>query len=93
MWRPAGSLASKGWPCRRRARTILVLSDEVAEAVASGTFHIWSVVTADEAIELFTGVPAGEPDAEGQYPADSVYGRVMVQLEAFDRILTERGRA
>ena len=71
----------------------LVLSDEVAEAVASGTFHIWSVVTADEAIELFTGVPAGEPDAEGQYPADSVYGRVMVQLEAFDRILTERGRA
>ena len=71
----------------------LVLSDEVAEAVASGTFHIWSVVTADEAIELFTGVPAGEPDVEGQYPADSVYGRVMAQLEAFDRVLTERGRA
>ena len=71
----------------------LVLSDEVAEAIANGTFHMWSVATADEAIELFTGVPAGEPDAEGQYPAESVYGRVMVQLEAFDRILTERGRA
>ena len=38
-WRARGGRAGG-------VRDDLVLSDEVAEAVASGTFHIWSVVTA-----------------------------------------------
>ncbi len=46
----------------------------------------------DEEVELFTGVPVGVADAEGAYEADTVYGRVMAQLEAFDRILAERPR-
>lgn len=44
----------------------------------------------DEAIELFTGVAAGTPDAEGNYPADTIYGRVAEQLDAFDRALDQR---
>ena len=70
----------------------LVLPDEIAEAVAGGRFQVWSVETVEQAIELFTGVPAGEADAEGRYPSDSVYGRAFAQLEEFDRILTERER-
>ncbi len=69
----------------------LVLKQEVVDAVAAGQYHVWSVTTAAEALELLTGLPAGEPDAEGRYPADSVFGRAVAQLEAFDRALTERG--
>ncbi len=70
----------------------LILRDDVAEAVAAGRFHIWSVQTIEEAAELFMGLPAGEADAEGRYPAESVYGHVQTQLEAFDRALFERER-
>ena len=47
---------------------------------------------AAEALELLTGMPAGEPDADGRYPADSVFGRAMATLAEFDEILTERKR-
>ena len=41
---------------------------------------------------LFTGIPAGVPDAKGVFPADSVFGRAMATLAEFDEILTERKR-
>ena len=72
--------------------THVILRDELADAVADGQFHVWSVTRVEEAIELFMGRPAGEPDTDGTYPADSVFGLVMTQLEAFDRILAERER-
>lgn len=68
----------------------LVLRDDVTAAIAAGKFHLWSVATIDEAIELFTGTPAGVPDAKGNYPADTIYGRVAAQLTEFDTILTQR---
>jgi predicted ATP-dependent protease len=68
----------------------LVLRDEVRDAVAEGRFHLYSVSRAEEAIELFTGCPAGAMDAAGNYPADSVYGRVMARLTRFDTTLTAR---
>jgi predicted ATP-dependent protease len=68
----------------------LTLRDEVVDAVRAGQFHIWSVNTVDEAIALFTGVAVGEADEAGNYPADTVYARIMTRLSGFDRILTER---
>lgn len=68
----------------------LTVRDEVAEAIAAGQFHIWSVTTIEEAIALFTGVPAGAMDAKGNYPKGTVYERVVARLAEFDRILTER---
>lgn len=70
----------------------LVLREDVSEAIASGQFHIWSVATVEEAAELFMDRPVGEPDSEGRYPADTIYGRVLAELEAFDRALYERER-
>lgn len=58
----------------------LMLRDEVVEAVDAGLFHIWAVRTIDEGIELLTGVPAGLPDEAGNYPPDSVNGRVAATL-------------
>ena len=68
----------------------LVLRDDVAEAVADGRFHLWSVATVDEAIKVFTGIEAGMPGPDGAYPPDTVYGRVMNELQIFDHILAER---
>ena len=58
----------------------LMLDTEVVEAVRAGRFHIWPVRTIDEGIELLTGIPAGEPDASGAYPAGSVHALVQGHL-------------
>ena len=44
----------------------------------------------EEAIALFTGMPSGDMDAAGNYPPESVYGRVMARLTRFDTMLTAR---
>ena len=46
--------------------------DEVVAAVAAGTFHIYPIATIDEGIEVLTGIPAGLPNAKGQYPKGTV---------------------
>ena len=68
----------------------LVLDDHITEDIAAGRFHVYSAAHLDEAIELFTGIAAGVPDANGNYPADTIYGRVAAQLVEFDRALDER---
>ncbi|MEQ9121737.1 MAG: hypothetical protein RIM80_04120, partial [Alphaproteobacteria bacterium] len=70
----------------------LVLTAEVETAVREGKFSLYSVATIEDAVELFLGLPAGEADADGIYPPESVYGKVAARLEAFDRALTERQR-
>ncbi len=59
----------------------LMLSHEVVDAVKKGTFHIWSVRTIDEGIEILTGVYAGQANAEGEYPKESIHGKVGECLE------------
>ncbi|BDV43833.1 ATP-dependent protease [Geotalea uraniireducens] len=50
----------------------LMLKDEVVQAVQDGRFHIWSVESIDEGIEILTGVPAGQPQDDGGYPEGTV---------------------
>ena len=68
----------------------LVLRDEVHDAIAGGRFHLYSVARVEDAIELFSGLPVGEKDGAGNYPPESVYGRVMATLTRFDTMLTAR---
>jgi lon-related putative ATP-dependent protease len=58
----------------------LMLRRDVCMAAAAGKFHVWPVETVDEAVSLLTGFPAGDRDAEGRYPSDSVNGRVESRL-------------
>ncbi len=67
----------------------VTLRDPVAEAIAARQFNLWAVGHVDEAIELLTGIPAGETIG-GDYPAETIYGRVMARLEAYDRLLAAR---
>jgi len=58
----------------------LMLRHEVVEAVNAGQFHIYPMHTVDEAIELLTGIPAGERDEEGNFPEGSVNQLVEARL-------------
>lgn len=50
----------------------LSLSDEIVQAVKEKKFHIYSVSTIEEGIEILTGVPAGKKDKDGKFPAGTV---------------------
>lgn len=60
----------------------LMLRQDVRDAVADGKFHIYPVDHIDQGIELLTGVPAGEPDEEGNYPEGSINYRIVQRLDA-----------
>ena len=61
----------------------LMLDRRVIDAVTEGRFHIYAISTIDEALTLLTGLDAGVPDTLGQYPAESVNGRVAAKIEAW----------
>ncbi len=62
----------------------LMLRQEVVDAAAAGQFHIYAVSTIDEGITLLTGIPAGEADQDGDYPEDTINGRVVARLIELD---------
>jgi hypothetical protein len=45
--------------------------------------------TIEEALELLTGVAAGERDLDGTYPSDSVFGRAAQRLEEMAQAVAE----
>ncbi|OGI43432.1 MAG: ATP-dependent protease [Candidatus Muproteobacteria bacterium RBG_16_64_11] len=67
----------------------LMLRRDVIEACAAGKFHIYPVTTIDEGIELLTGMPAGERDANGLFPDGTVNQRVEVRL----MVMAEQARS
>ncbi len=58
----------------------LMLREEVVDAVRRGQFHLYSVKTIDEGIEVLTGVEAGERRDDGTYPEGSINFLVNKQL-------------
>ena len=46
----------------------LMLDEEAAAACAAGNFDVYAVETIHQALALLTGMPAGEPGADGNYP-------------------------
>ncbi|MCC6529286.1 MAG: AAA family ATPase [Pseudomonadales bacterium] len=71
----------------------LMLRQEVVDACRNGQFKIFAVETIDQGIALLTGVAAGQRDAEGRYPADSVNGRVEARLNRFAQQLQRKPQA
>ncbi len=70
----------------------LILRQEVLDAVGAGQFHLYAIEDVDQAIEILTGLSAGTPDAEGNYPADSLNGRVQARLRRFAELRRDFGR-
>ena len=70
----------------------LMLRRDVVAAAEEGTFRIWPIDTVDQGIELLTGIAAGEPDAEGNYPAGTLNQRIAARLDAFAAKAAELAR-
>ena len=64
----------------------LHLCDEVIEAVKNKQFHIYSISTIEEGIEILTGVPAGKKDKDGNFPAGTVNYLVEEKLRNYANI-------
>ncbi|MBI4191092.1 MAG: AAA family ATPase [Betaproteobacteria bacterium] len=58
----------------------LMLRGDVVQAVRDAKFSIYAIESIDQAIELLTGVAAGERDVAGNWPETSVNGRVARRL-------------
>ncbi|MEM6497584.1 MAG: Lon-insertion domain-containing protein, partial [Pseudomonadota bacterium] len=61
----------------------LMLRPDVVEAVEQGQFRVHSVEHIDQGIEILTGVKAGEPDDDGNWPPGTIYGMVEDKLSDF----------
>jgi predicted ATP-dependent protease len=59
----------------------LHLSDEVVAAVEDGKFHVWSVDSIYDGVELLTGVPAGKWDEEKGWTENSVFAACQDRLD------------
>jgi predicted ATP-dependent protease len=71
----------------------LMLRNDIVQAVQQGKFHIWSVSSIDEGIEVLTGVPAGQKGADGGYPAGSVNAIMVEKLREIHKKLKDVDKA
>jgi predicted ATP-dependent protease len=67
----------------------LMLRQDVVTAAESGAFHVYAVDTVDQALELLMDKPAGERDATGAFPPDSINGRIERRLKEWTNIQKE----
>jgi len=73
----------------------LMVRTDIVEAVKAGKFHVWGVDHVDKAIEILTGLPAGQRRKDGTFPPNSVHGRVEARLKAMAekaKALAEEGK-
>jgi lon-related putative ATP-dependent protease len=67
----------------------LMLKEEVVEAVQAGKFHIYSVRTIDEGIEVLTGLEAGSRLPDGTFKEETINFKVDNNLREMAEKLTE----
>lgn len=59
----------------------LMLNAKVREAIKKKRFTIYTVKSVDEALTLLTGTHPGLAGSDGEFPEDSLYGRVMARFK------------
>ena len=83
--RDRGLTGTQGVILPRRNADDLVLDPEVVTACRKRRFHVWTLDTIDEALEVLTGLPAGTPDPQGRYPEGTVMGRAQKRMAELSR--------
>ena len=61
----------------------LMLRYDVVEAIGQKAFALYPIHHVDEGLELLTGITAGTPDTEGNFPKESLNGRVVTKLVTY----------
>jgi lon-related putative ATP-dependent protease len=65
----------------------LMLNDKVINAVSKGLFHVWTVETIDEIIEIMTDKEVGKMQDDGSYPMGTFNYSVLEKLEEFTKTM------
>jgi predicted ATP-dependent protease len=68
-------------------RRLLMLRNDVVDAVRAGQFHIWTAETIDEGLALLTDREPGELNKQGVYPKGSVHRAVADRLAKYAVVL------
>src|SRR4029077_644943 len=71
----------------------LMLRRDVVAAAAEERFRIFPIETVDQGLALLTGVSAGEPGEDGNYPAGTINYRIAARLDAFAAKAAELARS
>ncbi len=90
--RVIGFTGQQGVIIPSRNRKNLMLRDDVLDSVRQGRFHVYAVDTVDEALELLTGLAAGERQPDGTYPEGTVNARVDARLRELGEAMRKFGR-
>ncbi len=87
-----GLTGKQGVIIPEKNRKSLMLKKEVVEAVENNNFNIYTITTADEGLELLTGIKAGELSEDGTFSEGSFNEKVLQKLKEFNEILSrEKG--
>jgi hypothetical protein len=70
-----------------------MLRRDIVAAAHQGTFLIYPIDTVDQGLELLTGIPAGQPEGDGAYPAGTLNHQIAARLDAFAAKAAELARA
>ncbi len=84
--REVGLTGSQGVIIPRTNVVNLTLRPDVADAVRDGRFHVWAIARVEEGLELLTGLSAGLPDADGNYPDGAIFQRVCTALDEMAKL-------
>lgn len=60
----------------------LMLNDEIIQAVGNKLFHIYSISTVEQAVEILTGIKAGKQSKNGKYEQNTLFGLVEKELHS-----------
>jgi ATP-dependent Lon protease len=83
--RDMGMTKSQGVIIPRSNAGDLMLREDVVDACREGRFHIYAVETVHEALEIFTGLEAGQRGRNGRYPANSLLGIAVARARDYWR--------
>jgi lon-related putative ATP-dependent protease len=69
----------------------LMLPKNIIEAVKEEKFHIFAINNIDEGVEILMDIPAGKLTKNGNYPKNSLYGKVNAKLDEMYKIAKVNG--
>jgi lon-related putative ATP-dependent protease len=67
----------------------LMLHTEVLDAMREGKFHVYTIETVDQGIELLLGIPAGERQPDGTFPEGTLHHAVHQRLQTLAESVKE----
>ncbi|HEY5625759.1 MAG TPA: ATP-binding protein [Dehalococcoidia bacterium] len=88
----SGLTGEQGVIIPARNRKNLMLRQSVLDSVRAGQFHVYEVDSVDEAMELLTGLKAGERRPDGTYPDGTINDRVDREVRRMGEVMRKFGR-